>query len=206
MVLIFQCALLKYWTARSCFSAAARVLNVPRFFRFPVLESFFFEYNRYSPLCNFRIIQLPTIATKGTAGSLRFIPPARLAAVSGSGWRVIWEQLRRRECRAVARSKKQLISAFSMCRPFFHWLPARNLSKSAALTGLCSNPVLSPAHRRVHRSGQDMRSPSCGAGTLRTQDDSWSPGFVQTSSRSRETRPEGKVCSEGLSIGCSQIE
>lgn len=46
MLLIFQCARLKYWTARSCFSAAARALNVPRFFRFPVLESFFFEYNR----------------------------------------------------------------------------------------------------------------------------------------------------------------
>ena len=52
----FQRARLKYWTSRSCFSAAARVLNVPRFLRFPVLRSFFFEYNRYSPLCNFRII------------------------------------------------------------------------------------------------------------------------------------------------------
>src|SRR5262245_2182336 len=31
---------LKYWTARSCFSAAARVLKVPRFRRLPVLGSF----------------------------------------------------------------------------------------------------------------------------------------------------------------------
>ena len=30
---------LKYWTARSCFSAAARVSNVPRFLRFPVFGS-----------------------------------------------------------------------------------------------------------------------------------------------------------------------
>src|SRR5215831_18925177 len=32
---------LKYCTARSCFSAAARVLNVPRFLRLPVLASTF---------------------------------------------------------------------------------------------------------------------------------------------------------------------
>jgi hypothetical protein len=36
-------ARLKYCTARSCFSAAARVLNVPRFFRLPDLASFFRE-------------------------------------------------------------------------------------------------------------------------------------------------------------------
>jgi hypothetical protein len=34
---------LKYWTARSCFSAAARVLKVPRLRRLPVLGSFFRE-------------------------------------------------------------------------------------------------------------------------------------------------------------------
>lgn len=39
-------ALLKYWTARSCFLAAAIEENVPRFFRFPVLASFFREYSR----------------------------------------------------------------------------------------------------------------------------------------------------------------
>jgi hypothetical protein len=38
-----QCARLKNCTARSCFSAASRVLNVPRFLRFPVAASFFLE-------------------------------------------------------------------------------------------------------------------------------------------------------------------
>src|SRR5690349_18494878 len=33
----------KYCTSRSCFSAAARVLNVPRFRRLPVLGFFFLE-------------------------------------------------------------------------------------------------------------------------------------------------------------------
>jgi hypothetical protein len=47
---------LKNCTARSCFSAAARVLKVPRFRRFPVLGSFFLEYRRYFPDGNFRII------------------------------------------------------------------------------------------------------------------------------------------------------
>jgi hypothetical protein len=37
-----QC-LLKNWTARSCFSAAARLPNVPRFLRRPVFGSFFRE-------------------------------------------------------------------------------------------------------------------------------------------------------------------
>jgi hypothetical protein len=36
-------ALLKYCTARSCFRAAARDENVPRFLRFPVFASFFRE-------------------------------------------------------------------------------------------------------------------------------------------------------------------
>jgi len=48
--------LLKYCTARSCFSAAARVGNVPRFLRFPVFGSFLREYRRYSPDFNFLII------------------------------------------------------------------------------------------------------------------------------------------------------
>jgi hypothetical protein len=34
---------LKYCTARSCFSAAARVLKVPRFLRLPVFGSFLLE-------------------------------------------------------------------------------------------------------------------------------------------------------------------
>jgi hypothetical protein len=38
-----QPARLKYWTARSCFSAAARVLNVPRFRRLPVFGLIFRE-------------------------------------------------------------------------------------------------------------------------------------------------------------------
>ena len=37
-----QCRL-KNWTARSCFSAAGRVLKVPRFLRRPVLGSFLRE-------------------------------------------------------------------------------------------------------------------------------------------------------------------
>jgi hypothetical protein len=36
---------LKYCTAFSCFLAAAFVLNVPRFLRFPVFGFFFREYN-----------------------------------------------------------------------------------------------------------------------------------------------------------------
>ncbi len=39
-------ARLKYCTARSCFRAAAREENVPRFFRFPVFASFLREYKR----------------------------------------------------------------------------------------------------------------------------------------------------------------
>src|SRR6185503_19223292 len=47
---------LKYCTARSCFSAAARDLNVPRLLRLPVFGFFLREYNRYSPLLSFRIM------------------------------------------------------------------------------------------------------------------------------------------------------
>src|SRR2546428_8549799 len=52
-----QCRL-KYWIALSCFWAAPRVRNVPRFFRFPVFESFFRKYNRYSPDLSFLIITI----------------------------------------------------------------------------------------------------------------------------------------------------
>jgi hypothetical protein len=48
---------LKNWTARSCFFAAAIEENVPKFRRLPVLGFFLREYNRYSPDCNFRIMQ-----------------------------------------------------------------------------------------------------------------------------------------------------
>ena len=51
-----QC-LLKYCTAFSCFSAAAFVLNVPRFLRLPVLGFFFREYNRYLPDLSFLIME-----------------------------------------------------------------------------------------------------------------------------------------------------
>ena len=44
------------WTARSCFSAAARDPNVPKFLRLPDFASFFFEYSRYSPDFSFRIM------------------------------------------------------------------------------------------------------------------------------------------------------
>ena len=39
-------------------SAAARVLNVPKFRRRLVFGSSFLEYNRYSPVLSFRIIFL----------------------------------------------------------------------------------------------------------------------------------------------------
>jgi hypothetical protein len=49
---------LRYCTARSCFCAAAREANVPRFLRFPVFAFFFREYSRYSPDCSLRIMKL----------------------------------------------------------------------------------------------------------------------------------------------------
>src|SRR5690349_21457151 len=53
---------LKNCTARSCRSAALRLLNVPRFRRRPVRGSFFFEYRRYSPVDSLRImVHLPAI-------------------------------------------------------------------------------------------------------------------------------------------------
>ena len=42
--------------ARSCFSAACRVRNVPKFRRLPVLGFFLREYNRYLPDLSFRIM------------------------------------------------------------------------------------------------------------------------------------------------------
>src|SRR5690349_12225909 len=47
---------LKYWTARSCFSASARVSNVPRFLRLCVFALTLREYRRYLPDFNFLII------------------------------------------------------------------------------------------------------------------------------------------------------
>jgi hypothetical protein len=47
---------LKNWTARSCFSAAAREEKVPKFRRLPVFAFFLREYNRYSPDFNLRIM------------------------------------------------------------------------------------------------------------------------------------------------------
>lgn len=47
---------LKNCTARSCFSAAARVANVPRLRRRPVRGSTFREYNRYWPDFSLRIM------------------------------------------------------------------------------------------------------------------------------------------------------
>ncbi len=42
--------------ARSCLFAAALVLNVPRFLRFPVFGSFLREYSRYLPDLSFLIM------------------------------------------------------------------------------------------------------------------------------------------------------
>src|SRR5258708_4958314 len=47
---------LKNCTARSCFSAACRLLNVPRFRRLPVFGFFLREYKRYWPDLSFLII------------------------------------------------------------------------------------------------------------------------------------------------------
>jgi hypothetical protein len=55
---IYPC--LKNWTARSCFSAASRLLNVPRFRLMPVFGLTFREYNRYLPDFSFRIIWMST--------------------------------------------------------------------------------------------------------------------------------------------------
>jgi hypothetical protein len=49
---------LKNCTARSCFSAATRVLKVPRFRRRLVRGSIFREYSRYSPDLSLRIMSL----------------------------------------------------------------------------------------------------------------------------------------------------
>ena len=61
-------ARLKYCTARSCFCAAARDENVPRFFRFPVLASFLREYKRYSPDCSLRIMQKKMLNLRSPVG------------------------------------------------------------------------------------------------------------------------------------------
>jgi hypothetical protein len=50
-------ALLKNCTARSCFSAADREENVPKFLLLPVFGFFLREYRRYSPDFNLRIMQ-----------------------------------------------------------------------------------------------------------------------------------------------------
>ena len=91
-----QCVRLKSWTARSCFSAASRVPNVPRLRRLPVLASAFLEYSRYSPLFSFRIIlgllqvgghertRIQTSSQRprtraSSSGGTRLGPPARRA-------------------------------------------------------------------------------------------------------------------------------
>src|SRR5712671_6264203 len=63
-----QCRL-KYCTARSCRSAAARVPNVPRLRRFPVRGFFFLEYNRYLPDFSLRIMALDEESYSGEEGS-----------------------------------------------------------------------------------------------------------------------------------------
>src|ERR1700753_1507166 len=67
--------LLKNCTAFSCFSAAAREENVPRFRRLPVFGFFLREYSRYSPELNLRIMvtsedayKLNTEITENTQG------------------------------------------------------------------------------------------------------------------------------------------
>src|SRR5712692_5659314 len=68
-----QCRL-KNWMARSCWRAASRVLNVPRFRLLPVRGSFFLEYRRYFPDGSFRIIarllEDSTALGSGPAGQL----------------------------------------------------------------------------------------------------------------------------------------
>ena len=61
-----QCRL-KYWTSLSCFSAASRLLKVPRFRRFFVFGSVLREYRRYSPDFNLRIMGFSEWVCKGYA-------------------------------------------------------------------------------------------------------------------------------------------
>src|SRR5438445_10770251 len=58
---LYPCRL-KYCTARSCFCAATRVVNVPRFLRLPDLGSALREYSRYSPDLSLRIIVVAATA------------------------------------------------------------------------------------------------------------------------------------------------
>src|SRR6185369_13910193 len=79
---------LKYWTARSWRSAAARVANVPRLRRLPVRAFFLREYSRYLPDGSLRIMPVALQATCHTvqahqsASSLRMhvqvkiVPPS----------------------------------------------------------------------------------------------------------------------------------
>src|SRR6266481_7010252 len=80
------------------------------------------------------------------------------------------------------------------------------LLESAAPKVSCSNCVLWLAHRRVRRVYQDSQLSSCGAGTLQTQVDSSSRGFVRTTPDLWEAPLERKPCRDKLSTGCSQIE
>jgi hypothetical protein len=86
---------LKNCTARSCFSAAARVRNVPRLRRRPVRGSTFREYRRYSPDFSLRIIVSSLASDMSSAVQARpssshpWEPPRRLR-------RSVHQPLRRR--------------------------------------------------------------------------------------------------------------
>jgi hypothetical protein len=58
------------WTARSCFSAAARVPNVPKFRRLPVRRPILREYNLYSPDLSLQIIETSFGAIKLGLGTV----------------------------------------------------------------------------------------------------------------------------------------
>src|SRR5262249_51400334 len=74
---------LKYLTARSCFSAADRVLNVPRFLRFPVFGSFFCEYSLNCPDLSFLIIFVTSqILEKSINDRARIIPVSKMCGIA----------------------------------------------------------------------------------------------------------------------------
>jgi hypothetical protein len=86
-----QPARLKYCTARSCFCAAARDENVPRFFRFPVFASFLREYKRYSPDSSLRIIRkkMPMGSSRLAVKSNRKAKEQRSVLIRANSWQTL---------------------------------------------------------------------------------------------------------------------
>ena len=73
---------LKYCIARSCFSAAVLVLNVPRLRRLPVFGFTLREYRRYSPDESFRIIVKRRLQLRRGEGAIGSASAPRGAAAN----------------------------------------------------------------------------------------------------------------------------